>query len=81
MKTQIDIKSLLCGAAIGVLAVFTLGAGTSSSPVGKYQVTGVSNGTGGWGAVIVDTQSGEAWGMDCSRTSLSAKSEKFFEGK
>lgn len=61
MKIQIDIKSTLIGIGIGILAVFTISAGTSSNPVGKYQVeTGVGNVNGGY-AIIVDTQTGEAW--------------------
>ena len=80
MKTQIDIKSVLCGVAIGVLAIFAIGAGTSSNPVGKYQVTGFGNGTGGWLAVMVDTQTGESWGYDFSRGGVS-KSEKFWDAK
>ncbi|HZI33788.1 MAG TPA: hypothetical protein VFF11_15725 [Candidatus Binatia bacterium] len=65
MKTQIEVKSVLVGIVIGVLAVFAIGAGTSSSnPIGKYQITGVGNGTGGWAAVVVDTQTGEVWGAD-----------------
>ena len=51
MKTQLDIKSVLCGAIIGALAVFTVGAGASSNPAGKYQITATGNGTGGQGSV------------------------------
>jgi hypothetical protein len=81
MKIQIDIKSLLCGAILGVLGLLVTGAGTTPNPAGKYQITGVGNGTGGWGYVMLDTQSGEAWGLDCTRSSISTKTDKFFDVK
>jgi hypothetical protein len=80
MKTQIDIKSVLCGVAIGVLAVFAIGAGTSSNQVGKYQVTSTGNGTGGWLSIMVDTQTGESWGVDFSRNAVQ-KPDKFWDAK
>ena len=78
MKTQIDIKSVLCGVAIGVLAVFTIGAGISSNPVGKYQVAVGGAGVGAI-AVMVDTQTGQAWGIDTQRTWK--ESGNFFDAK
>lgn len=59
MKTPIDLKSLLCGLAIGVLAVFAIGAASSSSPVGKYQTTSAAG-----FALILDTSTGQAWGAN-----------------
>jgi hypothetical protein len=62
MKTQIDIKSALCGIVVGVLAVLAIGAGTSSNEVGRYQISGGEN-----YSVMVDTKTGQAWGiMRCS---------------
>jgi hypothetical protein len=66
MKTQIDIKSVLCGVAIGVLAVFAIGAGTSSNPVGRFQITAAAAPNGSFFAVV-DTQTGEVWGADSVR--------------
>jgi hypothetical protein len=61
MKIQIDLKSALCGLIIGVAAMFAIGAGTSSNPVGRFQVeTGASAINGGY-AIILDTQTGQAW--------------------
>ncbi len=74
MKITIDLKSALCGLAIGVVAVLSIGAGTSSNPAGKYKiVTGISEGKGY--AIMVDTQTGQAWGYnyDSSTMSLSGK--------
>ena len=56
MKTQIDIKSALCGLFVGVLAMFAIGAGTSSNEVGRYQIS-----TGQSYSVMVDTITGKAW--------------------
>ena len=56
----IDLKSVLCGLIVGVTAMFAIGAGTSSNPVGRYRVqTGTGN-NGGY-AIIIDTQTGQAW--------------------
>ena len=63
MKITVDPKSALCGLALGVVAMLLIGAATSSNPVGKYRaVTGVSDGKGY--AIIIDTQTGQAWCND-----------------
>ncbi|MEI9963084.1 MAG: hypothetical protein WDM76_18815 [Limisphaerales bacterium] len=56
MKTQIDIKSAFCGLIVGVLAMFAIGAATSTNETGRYQVAAGQN-----SAVIVDTATGKAW--------------------
>jgi len=60
MKIQIDLKSALAGLALGIAAMFCVGAETSSNPVGRFQVAG---GTGASGAnfIILDTATGKAW--------------------
>jgi hypothetical protein len=59
MKIQIDLKSALAGLALGITALFAVGAGTSSNPAGKFQaVTCI----GGY-ALILDTQTGQAWAV------------------
>jgi hypothetical protein len=62
MKTQIDLKSALLGLLAGIAVMFAVGAGTSSNPVGKYQIQATYDGGKGF-AVLVDTQTGEVWGM------------------
>lgn len=80
MKIQIDIKSAIIGLALGISAIFCLGSETSSNPVGKYQVqTGVSNGMGF--GIIIDTQTGEAWGMLLGKDWSSNKSGQFWDAK
>jgi hypothetical protein len=59
MKLQIDVKSLVLGAVVGIGAILAMGA-ASSNPVGKYQVIGGQT----KGFVMVDTQTGQAWGAD-----------------
>jgi hypothetical protein len=57
MKTQIDIKSALCGLVIGVLAMFAVGAEQqSSNPAGRYQTA-----SGSGFITIIDTTTGQAW--------------------
>jgi hypothetical protein len=66
MKIQIDLKSALCGLFAGVAVMLCVGAGTSSNPVGKYQIVGAAAPNGAFFAVV-DTQTGQAWGMDSQR--------------
>ncbi len=76
MKNKIGLKSLLCGVVIGVAAMFVMGAESSSSnSVGKYKVA-VCNGY----ALILNTQTGEAWGM-AGGQNFDNKSDKFFGPK
>ena len=63
MKTQIDLKSALCGLAVGVLAMLAIGAGTSANGAGRYQAKLVSTsypGDRGY-VLVVDTQTGKVW--------------------
>jgi hypothetical protein len=78
MKTQIDIKSAVFGIAVGVLAMFAIGAGTSSNEVGRYQITSSPS-----FSVMVDTKTGQAWGSVYAANSGSAirNDGNFFEAK
>jgi hypothetical protein len=76
MKAQIDIKSVLCGVTIGVLAVFAIGAATSSNEIGRYQVS-----AGQGLSVIVDTKTGQAWGYCPANTSQYKMDSTFWEVK
>lgn len=66
MKIQIDLKSAFCGLLAGAAIILCVGAGMSSNPVGKYQVVGAP-GRGGGLFVMVDTQTGQAWGADADK--------------
>ena len=76
MKAQLDIKSVLCGVAIGVLAVCAIGAGSSSNDVGRYQVSAGQSST-----VIVDTKTGQAWGYCPLNTAQYRNDGSFWEPK
>jgi hypothetical protein len=56
-EIQIDMKSMLCGLILGVVAMFTLGADSSSSnQVGRYQIS-----SGAGFTDMLDTKTGQAW--------------------
>jgi hypothetical protein len=78
MKTKIDIKSALCGIVVGVLAVFAIGAATSSNEVGRYQISSSTS-----FSVMVDTKTGRAWGSVYAPNSGSSihNDGNFFEAK
>ena len=78
MKTQIDIKSALCGLVVGVLAMLAIGAGTSSNEVGRYQIS-----SGASFSVMVDTKTGQAWGSVYAPNNSSSihNDSNFFEPK
>jgi hypothetical protein len=76
MKAQIDLKSVLCGVAIGVLAVFALGAATSSNEIGRFQVS-----AGRDSSVIIDTKTGQAWGFYPNSTAAYRTDGNFWNPK
>ena len=76
MKTHIDIKSALLGMLIGGLAIFATGAGTAGNDNGRYQV---SSGQGN--AVIIDTQTGQAWAYTPATTVAIRNDGNFFDKK
>src|SRR6266550_1656981 len=68
MNMKIDLKSGLCGLAFGIVAMLAIGAGTSSDQTGRYQVA-IGNSSNGSGVVVmVDTQTGKAWGATFKKT-------------
>ena len=78
MKTQIDVKSAVCGLIVGIAAMFALGMDSSSSnELGRYQIS-----SGGQGcAVIVDTKTGQAWSFQPSTTAQWKNDGNFFDPK
>ena len=74
MNTKIDLKSALCGLAVGVLAMLAIGAATSSNAIGRYQVSSSSG-----FVTIIDTTTGRAWGGNISM--LSSTQAGFWEPK
>ena len=62
MSIKLDPRSLLAGAALGILAALTIAATTSTSPapVGQYQVA-IAPGNGRSDIVVVNTITGQVW--------------------
>jgi hypothetical protein len=80
MKIQIDLKSAFCGLFAGAAIILCVGAGTSSNPVGKYQIVAAAAPNGTIFA-LVDTQTGEAWGADSVSNWGDAKAGVFWGAK
>lgn len=80
MKIQIDLKSALCGVIAGVAVMFCTGAETSPNQVGKYQIVGAAAPNGAFFAVV-DTQTGEVWGVDSVQNWNGNKPDKFWKAK
>ncbi len=80
MKIQIDMKSALLGLLVGIAAIFAVGAATSSNPVGRYQIQAAYDGSKGF-ALVLDTQTGEVWGMAGGNDWGNTKAGKFWEQK
>lgn len=83
MKTQIDLKSALCGLVIGVLAMLAIAAGTGTSAneplkyeTGRYQVAVGAN-----VALVIDTQTGKVWTKCWSSTGEFKTDDNFFDPK
>ena len=80
MKTQIDLKSAVCGLIVGVAAMFALGMDSSSAnQVGRYQVQTCPGNPSGF-AVLVDTSTGKVWMANGTANQLRSDSD-FFDPK
>lgn len=57
MNKNIDIKSVLIGACIGVVAMLAIGASSpQTSVVGRYQLGGTAS-----HGLVIDTMTGRVW--------------------
>ncbi|MBT5708549.1 hypothetical protein N9B57_01675 [Verrucomicrobia bacterium] len=57
MKKTFDIKSALMGASLAAIVLLAVGAAASKHPqAGRYQIGGTAS-----HAIIVDTNTGQAW--------------------
>ena len=57
MKTTFDLKSLLAGVAVAVIAFLALGASRSDSPaVDHFRITTTTN-----HVFVIDTTTGQVW--------------------
>jgi len=78
MKTQIDLKSALCGLALGVLVMLAVGAaeGDSQQSFGRYQCSSSSE-----FLLITDTITGQAWAIRPGGISITGAPAGFFDKK
>jgi hypothetical protein len=76
MNTKIDLKSALCGLAVGVLAMLVIGAATPSNAIGRYQVA-----SGSGFVTIIDTTTGRAWGANLASPGWAKIDAGFWESK
>jgi hypothetical protein len=76
MKIQIDLKSAVCGLIVGAAAMFVMGADSSSNSVGRYQIS-----AGQSSAMIVDTETGQAWAFQPNSTAQWRSDGNFFSAK
>ncbi len=53
---NLAVKSALGGFAAGVVITLGLGASTTSTPPGRFQMTGAAN-----YLAVIDTQTGQVW--------------------
>jgi hypothetical protein len=75
MNKKIYTKRVLLGLCAGILATLAIGAGFSSSQVGRYQLSGIGN-----HGLVVDTATGQVWSHFLSSSGGSAV-PRFFEPK
>jgi hypothetical protein len=81
MKIQIDIKSAVCGLAIGIAAMFVVGSDSNSGEIGRYQISEAA-GTSGAVLAIVDTKTGEVWAHPTGTEGMgTAKLQNFWNAK
>ncbi len=73
---KIDLKSALCGLALGIVAMAAMGSSSSTPIVGRYQVSG------GYGFfTIIDTSTGQAWGANLSSPGMQGIQAGYWDPK
>lgn len=76
MNTKIDLKSALCGLAVGILATLAMGAATSSNAIGRYQIA-----SGSGFVTVIDTTTGRVWGANLASPGFQAIQPGFWDPK
>jgi hypothetical protein len=74
MNMKIDLKSALCGLAVGVLAMLVIGA-TISTPPGRFQYAGAPP-----VFLLVDTTTGQVWTANFAGT-VKSTDDNFIQPK
>jgi len=60
MKIQIDLKSAVCGLAVGIAIMLVVGADSYSKETGRYQISHAGDGGNSF-ITVIDTKTGEVW--------------------
>ncbi len=76
MKSNIDLKSAAVGLVVGIAVMLVVGAESRSNYNGRYQVSSAQG-----FAVIVDSQTGQAWGFGTSSTIQYRNDANFWDVK
>ncbi len=76
MKSNIDLKSIITGLVVGIAVMLVLGAESRSNYNGRYQVSSAQG-----FAVIVDSQTGQAWGFGTANTTQFRNDPNFWDVK
>jgi hypothetical protein len=72
MNIRIDLKSLLCGLTLGVLATLAIGATTAPYQGGRFQIAGAAN-----FFMVVDTSTGQVWGGNFNQLAQGTPAQEF----
>jgi hypothetical protein len=76
MNTKIDLKSALCGLAVGILAMLAIGASNSSNPIGRYYIA-----SGSGFVTVLDTTTGQVWGANLATPGWQSIHPNFWDKK
>jgi hypothetical protein len=76
MNTKIDLKSALCGLAVGILAMLAMGAVAPSNGTGRYQIA-----SGAGFVTVIDTTTGRVWGANLASPGFQAIQPGFWDPK
>ena len=76
MKFTIDLKSALTGILVGITIMLVVAAESRPTYSGRYQAS-----AGQGLAVIVDTQTGQAWGFGPPNTTQYRNDANFWDAK
>ncbi len=68
----IDMKSIFCGFVAGVGITLALGASTTSTGPGRFQITGAAN-----YLAVIDTQTGKVWAGNFNQLGPGAQGMEF----
>lgn len=69
---KVSIKSALCGFAVGIGIMLAIGASSTSTSSGRFQITGSAN-----YLAVIDTETGQVWAGNFNQLGQSAPALEF----